>query len=173
MFKGFVTGILTSIVLAALCVYFIVRAGVIPANADARPPWLETMVAETSLDATLAREAPKGQNPVPLTDENLIAGVQLYAQHCAFCHGTSKGDKSASPVAKGLYPAPPQLASDGVTDDPESYSFWKLKHGVRWTGMPSWKSVLTDRQIWMLALFLKHMTKLPPAVQAEWEKVQN
>jgi mono/diheme cytochrome c family protein len=28
-------------------------------------------------------------------------------------------------------------------------------HGIRWTGMPSWEGVLTDQQIWTLALFLK------------------
>ena len=35
------------------------------------------------------------------------------------CHGTAEGDKSASPVAKGENPSPPQLATDGVEDDPE------------------------------------------------------
>lgn len=173
MFRSFMLGILTTVVVAGACAYFIVRTGIIPANADAHPPWLERWVAGTSLDATLAREAPKGPDPIPLTDENLIAGIKLYGQHCAICHGTAKGDASASPVAKGLYPSPPQLATDGVEDDPEGYSFWKLKHGIRWTGMPSWKNALTDQQIWTLALFLKHMDKLPPAAQAEWLKVQN
>jgi mono/diheme cytochrome c family protein len=41
----------------------------------------------------------------------------------------------------------------------------KIKHGIRWTGMPSWKWTLTDQQIWSLALFLKHMDKLPPAAE--------
>jgi len=125
----------------------------------------------TSLDATL--DAAIGLNPVALTDANLTAGIDLYAQHCAICHGTSKGDASASPVAKGEYPAPPQLATDGVEDDPEGYSFWIIAHGVRWTGMPSWKGSLTNDQIWTLALFLKHMDKLPPAAERAWQKVQN
>ena len=122
-----------------------------------------TWAADTSLGATLRREAP-GTNPVPLTDENLVAATKLYGQHCAIYHGTAKGDPSASPVAKGLYPRPPQLATDGVEDDPEGFSFWKIKHGIRWTGMPSWKGTLTDQQIWTLALFLKHTDKLPPVV---------
>ncbi|HUZ91922.1 MAG TPA: cytochrome c [Methylocella sp.] len=173
MFKGFILGILTTIVLAAVGAYIVVQSGIIPANADAKPIWLESWAAETSLRETLGREAPKGANPIPLTDENLIAGIKLYGQHCAFCHGTAKGDTSATPVAKGLYPDPPQLAKDGVEDDPQGFSFWKIKHGIRWTGMPSWKGTLTDVQIWTLALFLKHMDKLPPAAEAEWQKVQN
>ena len=172
MIRAFVFGVLTAIVLALVGGYLVLRNGIIPANADAAPAWLETWAAETSLDATLSREA-QGTNPVTLTDENLIAAIKLYGQHCAICHGTAKGDPSASPVAKGLYPQPPQLATDGVEDDSEAFSFWKIKHGIRWTGMPSWKGTLTDQQIWTLALFLKHMDNLPPAAEQAWQNVVN
>ena len=172
MFRAFVFGVLATIVIALVGGYFVLRNGIIPANADATPGWLETWAAGTSLDATLSREA-QGTNPVALTDENLIAAIKLYGQHCAICHGTAKGEASASPVAKGLYPRPPQLATDGVEDDPESFSFWEIKHGIRWTGMPSWKWTLTDQQIWSLALFLKHMDKLPPTAEQAWQNVVN
>lgn len=173
MLKGFVLGVLVVILVGLAAGYLVLRSGLIPANADAKPGALEKWLAGTSLHATLAREAPKGPNPVPLTDDNLIAGIRLYGKHCAICHGTAKGEASASPVAKGEYPAPPQLAADGVEDDPEGVTFWKLDHGIRWTGMPSWKDTLTAQQMWTLALFLKHMDKLPPAPQQEWLKVQN
>jgi mono/diheme cytochrome c family protein len=68
---------------------------------------------------------------------------------------------------------PPQLATDGVEDDPQGDSFWKIKHGIRLTGMPSFGDTLSDLEIWTLALFLKHMEKLPPAVQQTWQQVQN
>jgi thiosulfate dehydrogenase len=173
MFKGFVFGILATLIVAALAAYAAVISGVIPANADGPPLPLEKWAASTSLRATFEREAPKGANPVALTDANLIAGVKLYADNCSFCHGTAKGAASATSLAKGEYPPPPQLATDGVEDDPQGYSFWKIKHGIRLTGMPAWKDALTDQQIWTLALFLNHMDKLPTAAQQEWEKVQN
>jgi thiosulfate dehydrogenase len=173
MLKGFVAGAVLTIAAAIVSGYILIQSGLIPTNADATPGPLETWIASTSLDALLSREAPKGPNPVATTDANLIDGINLFAQHCAMCHGTAKGNESASPVAKGLYPKPPQLASNGVEDDPEGFSFWKIKYGVRWTGMPSWKDALTDRQIWTLALFLKHMDKLPPAAQDAWQKVKN
>ncbi len=173
MFRGIVLGALLTIAAGLVGIYLVVRTGIIPANADATPGWLETWAAHTSLDATLRREAPEVANPVPMTDDNLIAGIKLFAQHCAICHGTANGDASASPVAKGLYPQPPQLATDGVEDDPEGVTFWKVEHGIRWTGMPSWKGALTDQQIWTLALFLKHMDKLPPAAQQAWRNVEN
>ncbi len=173
MFKGFVAGIVAAIIVALVGGYIILRSGLIPANADAKPGRLETWAAGTSLRATLSRDAPQGPNPVATSDDNLIAGVELYGQHCAICHGTAKGDASASPVAKGEYPRPPQLATDGVEDDPEGVSVWKITHGIRWTGMPAWKSSLSDQQIWTLALFLKHMNKLPPAAERAWEQVKN
>ena len=173
MFRGFVLGVLAAIVVAAVAGYIVLRSGVIPANADGKPLPLETWAAKTSLDATLRSEAPTGPNPVTLTDANLIAGIGLFGKHCAVCHGTAKGGASATAIAKGLYPPPPQLATDGVEDDPEGVSFWKIKHGIRWTAMPSWKDTLNDQQIWTLALFLKHMDKLPPAAEQAWQQVAN
>jgi thiosulfate dehydrogenase len=173
MLKGVFWGIALTIAVALISGYVLVKSGLIPANADAKPGWLETWMAGTSLDATLRRKAPKDQNPVALTDQNLLEGVHLFAQNCAVCHGSAKGDKSASPIAKGLYQKPPQFATDGVEDDPEGDSFWKIKHGIRLTGMPSFGYTLKDQQVWTLALFLKHMDKLPPAVQQAWLQVEN
>jgi len=173
MLKGVVWGITLTIAIALISVYALLHSGMIPANADAKPGGLELWMAGTSLDATLDRYAPKEQNPVALTDQNLLEGVRLFGENCAVCHGSAKGAKSPSPIAKGEYPRPPQLATDGVEDDPEGYSFWKIKHGIRLTGMPSFRYTLKDAQIWTLALFLKHMDKLPPPVQQAWQKVSN
>ena len=174
MFKGFVLGVVATVVVAAACGYAVVATGYVPAAAvNGQPLPLEQWAARTALRATLARDAPKGPNPVPLTDANLIAGVGLFGQHCAICHGSAKGKASASPVAKGEYPAPPQLASDGVEDDPQGWTYWKIENGIRWTGMPAWKGTLSSQQMWTLALFLKHMDKLPPAAQQAWQQVPN
>jgi thiosulfate dehydrogenase len=169
MFKGIILGIVISVIVGVGIGYIIVVTGAIPANADAEPGPIELWIAGTSLQATLNSQAPKEANPVAQTDANLIDGIRLYGQNCAICHGSAGDEKSASWIAKGEYPSPPQLARDGVEDDPEGWTFWKIKHGIRLTGMPSWKDALTDKQIWTLALFLKHMDKLPPAADAEWK----
>lgn len=173
MLKGFMFGVVATVFAALLCGYIVLRMGLMPAGADTKPFWGEKWAAKTSLRATLHREAPKGPDPVPLTDPNLIAGITLYGEHCAICHGTAKGKAAASPLAKGLYIRPPQLATNGVESDPPGFTFWKIKHGIRWTAMPSWKAALTDRQIWTLALFLKHMNRLPPAAEKAWQKVES
>ena len=173
MLKGVVSGVALTLAVALIGAYALVQSGLIPASADAKPGQLETWMARTSLNATLRREAPKDQNPVALTEQNLLDGVHLFAQNCAVCHGSAKGDASSSPIAKGLYQKPPQLATEGVEDDPDGFSFWKIKHGIRLTGMPSFEDSLGDQEIWTLALFLKHMDKLPPTVQQAWQQVQN
>lgn len=173
MLKSVIWGMVSTLAVALIGICFLVQSGLIPANADAKPGWLETWMARTSLDATLRRNAPTGPNPVQLTEQNLLDGVHLFAQNCAVCHGSAKGDASPSPIAKGLYQKPPQLATHGVEDDPEGVSFWKIKHGIRLTGMPSFGYSLSDQEIWTLALFLKHMDKLPPAVQRAWQQVTN
>ncbi|KXS31190.1 MAG: Cytochrome C class I protein [Candidatus Gallionella acididurans] len=173
MLKGVAWGITLTIAIALISVYALLHSGMIPANADTKPGGLELWMAGTSLDATLDRYAPKERNPVALTDQNLLEGVRLFRENCAVCHGSAKGTNSPSPIAKGEYPRPPQLATDGVEDDPEGHSFWKIKHGIRLTGMPSFGYTLKDEQIWTLALFLKHMDKLPPVVQKTWLKVRN
>ena len=97
----------------------------------------------------------------------------MFAQSCAVCHGSATGDPAASPIAKGLYQQPPQFATDGVEDDPEGVSFWKIKHGIRLTGMPSIRG-RTERQrdLDACAAFEAH-GPLPPAVQQAWQQVQN
>lgn len=172
MFKGFVLGIILTLLSLAVAGYAVVVTGTIPAAAgNTQPVPLEHWAARTSLRATLNRESPKGPNPVQPTDANLIAGIGLYGQHCAVCHGGPQAEPS--PLAKGEYPAPPQMAKDGVEDDPEGWTFWKIQNGIRWTGMPSWKDTLNEQQMWQLALFLKHMDKLPPAAQQAWQQVKN
>jgi thiosulfate dehydrogenase len=171
MMRGFVLGFLATLVVVLGGAYLVLTNGLIPAGGDTKPSWIEIWAAKTSLRAAMGREAPKDPNPVALTDANLIAGIQLYGTHCAFCHGLAKG-AAPSPIAKGLSPKPPQLATEGVEDDPEGVSFWKIKHGIRWTGMPFWGGTLNDQQIWSIALFLKHMDKLPPAAQQVWQNTK-
>ena len=170
MIRGIVAGAVGVIVLAAICGYAGVKAGLMPANADGRPWPIERWAANTSLNATLRRDAPVSPNPVALTEANLAAGIKLYAQNCAVCHGAAAAQRSA--IAKGLYQKPPQLAKYGVEDDPDGVTYWKIAHGIRFTGMPSFGESLTDEQMWQLTLFLKHMDHLPPAADAAWKAVR-
>src|SRR5579883_2975711 len=167
--KKFLAGVVATIIVGFIGAYAFISFGCMPANADGKPPWIEKWMARTSLHASIRREAPQGPIPVALNDANLAAGVRLYAANCAACHGASDG--KASNIAVGLYQHAPQLAGDGVEDDPEGVIYWKVKHGIRLTGMPAFSGTLTEEQVWQTVLFLKHMDSLPPAVEKVWKAV--
>lgn len=167
MIKGIVIGIAAALVLGLLGVYAFLATGQFPANADAKPPAIEKWAARLSLQATIAREATDQPNPVALNDQNLLAGIKLYAANCLVCHGAADG--AASNVAKGLYQHAPQLGTHGVTDDEEGETYWKIFHGIRMTGMPSYRRTLSETQMWQITLFLKHMDELTPRAEKAWK----
>ncbi|TAM75069.1 cytochrome c [bacterium] len=169
MLKGVLVGVVLSLMVLVGGAYVAVANGLVPARADAKPGPLETWAARTSLHATLRREAPRDPSPIAATPANLEAGMKLYAANCAVCHGTSDGQ--ASSIAKGLYQHAPQLAKHGVEDDPIGVTYWKVKHGIRLTGMPSFTASMSDTQLWKVSLFLKHMGGLPPSVEQQWKRV--
>ncbi len=146
-----------------------VRALVRRCPSHSKPTALENWVANTALDAAVERDTKGLKNPIQPSDENLTIGVHLYPENCAICHGAS--DAKPSNPAQGFYIEAPQLAKDGVEEDPEAASFWKVKHGIRFTAMPSFTTTLQDEEIWKIATFLKQMNKLPPTVEAKWKKV--
>jgi thiosulfate dehydrogenase len=156
-------------VLACVAGVAALNLGLVPANADAKPSSLERWAARTSLHATIARAVTDERDPLPQTTQNIGAGITLYGANCIVCHGASDG--KASNVASGLYQPAPQLGSHGVEDDPEAETHWKIAHGIRLTGMPSFDRTLTDAQVWQLTQFLAHMDKLAPAQKAAWKKL--
>ncbi len=170
MFKGFIFGVLATIVVGVAVAYVGITQGLlIPANADARPSKMERWAASRALDATIAREMPARPDPIAPTGANYLAAVKLYGENCSVCHGVPGERPSA--IAIGLYQHAPQLARHGVEDDPDGETYWKIKHGIRLTGMPAFTRTLSDEQIWTLALFLKHMDKLPVAPERAWKSL--
>jgi mono/diheme cytochrome c family protein len=165
----FINGIVFTIALLAAAGYVAVRQGLLPAGADVKPSGLERWAAHTSLDATIDRETKSLSNPLQPTDANLIDGVHSYAANCAVCHGAA--DAKPSNLAKGFYIRAPQLADHGVEDDDESETYWKIEHGIRFSAMPAFETTLSSDDAWKIAMFLKRMDSLPPAVAAQWKAV--
>jgi mono/diheme cytochrome c family protein len=52
----------------------------------------------------------------------------------------------------------------GVSDDQPGETYWKVANGIRLTGMPAYKQVLTETQMWQVSQLLANADKpLPPA----------
>jgi len=165
-FRGFVLGIFITLMGLAVGAYLFVRTGGIAMETTAPPLPLEKTVADMALRASLAHAADQ-KNPLPFNDDTMLAGAQRYKQYCAVCHGTPRQPRTA--ISKGMFPDPPQLfEKEGMmADDPEGETFWKVTHGIRLSGMPGFKSTLSDTERWQLTTLVAHADKLPPAVQTE------
>ena len=166
MAKGFIAGIIVALAVLIAGGYIFVKRGLLPAGQDEMPGKLEMWAAKTSLAVSISREAKGLTPPLQPTEANLTAGATLYVGHCQVCHGGP--DAKVSAIARGLTPSPPQLAKDGVEDDPEGTTYWKIAHGIRFTGMPAFRESLSETELWQLALFAKHMNSLPPGSRTAW-----
>ena len=167
MLRGIIVGIVLTLAIGTLAAYVIIVDGLFPVGADATAPALEVWAARASVKAVINRDMPTTPNPVAFNDANMVAGIKLYGDNCAVCHGTSDG--KASTIAVGQYVPTPIFAQHGVSDDPEGETYWKIDHGYRFTGMPSFHKSLSTEDIWKLTLFLKHQDSLSPAADAAWK----
>jgi len=163
MRRGFIWGVITTIVFAMLVAFFVGLTGRITMRADILPTSIEKNIAMRMMDANVERNAPKIANPAQPTDQNIVAGASIYLKRCALCHGDPSLPKS--PLANTLYPPPPQFITE-VPDMEENENYYIILHGVRWTGMPGWKNVLKDQEIWQVVTFLSHMNNLSPAAKS-------
>jgi mono/diheme cytochrome c family protein len=159
--KGFIFGILTIILILGLGLLLALK-GFVSMRADNPPSKLEATLAGHAMDANVARAAPKVTNPVPADEANLVVGARLYRDHCALCHGDPVHPKAL--LADSLNPPAPQFMND-MADMPDNQNYYILQHGIRWTAMPGWKSVLTEQEVWHLVIFLSHMNELPPSAK--------
>ena len=161
-FLGFVVAVVVVLGAGFLCVRF----GLMDPRADIPVNSLERRIAMPSLDAAVDRRAPEVQNPVQPTDANLIAGMKVYQTNCASCHGDVH--RPHGMLADSLYPRAPQFVED-TADMPENQNFYIIQHGIRLSGMPAWKQVLNEQEMWQVTAFLSHMDKLPTQVSDAWK----
>jgi thiosulfate dehydrogenase len=160
----FFLGLLLGLLLMPFGAYLYFTGGSAPvATTDSDMPF-EKYFAKKAQNVRIDKEMPKNV-PIQPTEANLVAGAELYKQHCAVCHGLPMTPKSA--IATGMYPKPPLLLEGkGVTDDEPGESYWKIFNGFRLTGMPGFSKSLNETQMWQLALLVANADKLPPPAKA-------
>lgn len=140
--------------------------GFFPISADVAPPAVEQWAARWGLATASSPAAKDLHNPLPPTEDNLMVGMRLYGRQCVVCHGAADGQPSR--FAQGFYIKSPQFATDGVERDDEAVTYWKIENGIRFTAMPAFRDVIPSEDAWKVALFLKRMDRLPPAVDSAW-----
>jgi mono/diheme cytochrome c family protein len=161
-------GILLGILLVPIALAAWAWRGTVPV-AVADPPFpQERQITGMLLDARINREIVKTP-PIAADEVNLVAGAHVYSEKCAVCHGLHGKPSVFGPH---MFPDAPPLWEQhqhgaetvmGVTDDPLGETYWKVANGIRLTGMPAYKDILTETEMWQVTLLLGSADKpLPP-----------
>ncbi len=130
-------------------------------TADKHPSKEETTLANAAKDVVIPLEAGGKKNPLPETDEVLSQGQQVFLGSCALCHGPD--GRGATSVGSHMDPPAMDLTSAHVQHWSDGELFWIIRNGVRLTGMPSWKSSVSEDDTWKLARFIRNLPRLGAA----------
>lgn len=96
------------------------------------------------------------KNPLPDNATNVDAGREAFSHYCAACHGLD-GQNTGVPFADRMSPPVPLLKAKQVQSYTDGQLKWVIDNGVSPSGMPGSKGVLTDREIWSIVVFIRHL----------------
>ena len=133
-----------------------------PPKTNSRKPYLIALLLIAALgigvvvysfgDWTASAKAKKLRNPVAPTPTTIDAGMQVYMQHCARCHGIrgdGKGDKTDQlSVAPADFGDAHKMSS--VTD---GELYWQITKGK--DPMPSYEDSLNETQRWQTVDYIR------------------
>jgi len=163
MIKGFAIGFVLAVVILTGGFYSYFTSGMAPVGTADPPMPFEKKLANMALDAHIEKQHVV-QSLVAADEPTFLAGADVYKQHCAACHGLP--GQPATDYAATMYPKPTQLfKGKGVTDDPASESYWKAANGIRLSGMPAFKTKLTETQLWQVSQLVAHANEIPESVK--------
>lgn len=144
------------LIIAAIGVVVLV-SGVFPIKASSGHWAVTRWVLDYASDRSIAFHS-VGIDVPTMGEPGLITlGAAVYESNCRFCHGVPGEEQP--PVAKGMTPTPPSLASP-VSTMSEQELFYVLKHGIKFAGMPAWPTQDRDDEIWSVVAFLKELPSL-------------
>ena len=136
--------------------------------------------APGSIETQLANELKKTSiggkdwtNPVPDNDQSVREGAEHFQHHCQICHGLD-GQNTGVPFAEKMSPTVADLQSKRVQDYSDGQLKWIIENGIRFTGMPAWKGILEEKEMWHIVRYLRHLPQKgslgAPAVYKEAEE---
>jgi len=159
-------GFVLAFVLVAISGSLFIKLGGMPMATAAGALPGEEMVAKMALRASF-KSSLDLKNPLPLNDDNLKGGADVYNGNCALCHGAL--DQKPPDLSTAMFPHSPQLLVSGhtVADDPEGETYWKVTNGIRMTAMPAFGRILDDKRRWQVTMLLSHADNLTPAARKQ------
>lgn len=156
---AFIAGLVLGPLLFALAAI----GGRLPSDATSDPPGWEMSLGMRALDSSLEHRSDKLKNPIAANDKaGLAAGMKIYADNCAGCHGNAKAPSAWG--SKGFYPRAPQFWQEGSDVTPEE-AYAAIHDGVRYSGMGAWRDLMKPDDMWKVANFVARIGEQPSAKQ--------
>jgi cytochrome c oxidase cbb3-type subunit 2 len=96
-------------------------------------------------------------NPLPVTQDNLLRGRQVFQERCIGCHG--QGGAAVSLAARFLQPPPIDFTgaddASGGNDTSEGDLYYRVLRGIKGTAMENFGTRLRVDDVWRVVMFLK------------------
>jgi len=139
--------------LMAVMGYLGVRGGL---SAEPNPGRVERAVATRLVRLSIPRDARNADNPFTAPATWREAALH-FEEQCAVCHGgDGRGDTY---IGRNMYPKVPDLSSTAIQQMTDGDLFYVIQNGVRWTGMPAWRTAYTVDDTWKLVSFIRHLAR--------------
>jgi mono/diheme cytochrome c family protein len=122
----------------------------------AKPPgkW-ETQIM-TKVKHSITVHGKDEKNPVADNAANAEGGREAFSHYCAACHGLD-GQNTGVPFADRMSPPVPPLNAKQVQSYTDGQLKWVIENGVSPSGMPGSNGILTEREIWSIVVFMRHL----------------
>ncbi len=111
-------------------------------------------VSEIKHEVTIGGKDVK--NPIAFTPGALTEGQEHFGHHCQICHGLD-GQNTGVPFAGKMDPPVANLSSKDVQDYTDGQLKWIIENGIAPSGMPGWKGILDDGEMWNIVHYLRHL----------------
>ena len=95
-------------------------------------------------------------NPIPDSPASRKEGQEHFGHHCQICHGLD-GQNTGVPFAAQMDPPVPDLTSPDVQEYADGQLKWIMQNGISPSGMPAWKGILDEDEMWKIVRYLRHL----------------
>ncbi len=151
MTKQFWLGLIVGVIVCAI-VGGLAGVSMVGKKAVVPPSELET-AAVNYLKSLKIPEAAPPSDPAWVVEESLLEGGEHYNHHCAVCHDL-EGDADSA-LAEAFNPPVADLTSDEVQRYSDGQLKWIVDNGIRFTGMPGWKSIIDEPTQWKIVAYMR------------------
>lgn len=168
--KTMILTVLAMLALAVVAGLAILYSGAVSIAASEPHFSFTKWVLETGMERSLERHSSGLKAPAAYTEDQIQHGFKHFDKMCVQCH-TAPGMKP-SEISQGMRPKPPELHKV-VRELKDAETFWLIRHGIKFTGMPSFGKTHSNDQIWAITGFVKLLPDMRHQEYARWKKISD